>query len=147
MTYSLREALVAFRRAPLLAGVSAAMIALSLFVIGLFGIVAYNIRKVIEGVEARVEVVAYLRDDASPADVLALRHELTGLPAVREVHYVSREGAAGCEDDIQFSAVFACSRSNRPGVARAAPPEPEGPDVVRRWRSAAANPAVEEVAT
>jgi len=150
MTYSLREALVAFRRAPLLAGVSAAMIALSLFVIGLFGIVAYNIRKVIEGVEARVEVVAYLRDDASPADVLALRHELTGLPAVREVHYVSREEALQVAKDelSEFSAVFGSLESNPlpASLELRLRPNQKGPDVVRAVaQRVAANPAVEEV--
>jgi cell division transport system permease protein len=150
MTYSLREALVAFRRAPLLAGVSAAMIALSLFVIGLFGIVAYNIRKVIEGVEARVEVVAYLRDDASPADVLALRNELTGLPAVREVHYVSREEALlVAKDELrEFSAVFGSLESNPlpASLELHLRPNQKGPDVVRAVaQRVAASPAVEEV--
>jgi cell division transport system permease protein len=67
--YALREALAAFRRAPVLTGLSAAMIALSLFVVGLFGLAAYNVRQVVQGVESRVEVVAYLRDDTSPAAI------------------------------------------------------------------------------
>ena len=51
MSYAIREALAAFRRTPLLASLSAAMIALSLFVLGLFGIAAYNTQRVIERVE------------------------------------------------------------------------------------------------
>ena len=51
MSYALREAVAAFRRAPLLTGLSGAMIALSLFVVGLFGIVAHNIRLVLQQVE------------------------------------------------------------------------------------------------
>lgn len=150
MTYSLREALVAFRRAPLLAGVSAAMIALSLFVVGLFGIVAFNIRKVIEGVEARVEVVAYLRDTASPADVQALRHELTGVAAVREVRYVSREEAlqVAKEELSEFSAVFGSLDSNPlpASLEVRLKPNQKGPDVVRSVaQRIGANPAVEEV--
>jgi cell division transport system permease protein len=150
MTYSLREALVAFRRAPLLAGVSAGMIALSLFVVGLFGIVAYNIRKVIEGVEARVEVVAYLRDDASPADVQALRHELAGLPAVRAVRYVSREEAllVAREELAEFSAVFGSMESNPlpASLEVSLRPNQKGPDAVRAVaQRIGANPAVEEV--
>jgi len=150
MTYSVREALVAFRRAPLLAGVSAAMIALSLFVIGLFGVVAYNIRKVIEGVEARVEVVAYLRDEASPADVMALRQQLLAVPAVREVRYVSREEAlqVAREELSEFSAVFGSLESNPlpASLDVTLKPNQKGPDVVRSVaQRIAANPAVEEV--
>jgi len=150
MTYSLREALAAFRRAPLLAGVSAAMIGLSLFVVGLFAIVAYNIRKVIEGVEARVEVVAYLRDEASPAAVQALRDELLRLPAVREVHYVSREEALQIarEELTEFGAVFGSLESNPlpASLEIRLQPNQKGPGVVRSVaQRAAADPAVEEV--
>jgi cell division transport system permease protein len=91
--YALREALSAFRRAPVLTGLSAAMIALSLFVIGLFGLVAHNVREAIQGVEARVEVVAYLRDDATPDVVQSATAEISQFPEVREVRYVSRAEA------------------------------------------------------
>jgi cell division transport system permease protein len=91
--YSVREALAAFRRTPVLTGLSAAMIALSLFVVGLFGVAAHNIRVVLDQVESRVEVVAYLRDDAPGAAVDALQAEIGGMLAVRDVIYVSRTQA------------------------------------------------------
>jgi cell division transport system permease protein len=91
--YSVREAIDAFRRAPLLTGLSAAMIALSLFVVGLFGVAAHNIRLVLDQVEARVEVVAYLHDEATEGEVEALQGEISGLPQVRDVIYVSRRQA------------------------------------------------------
>jgi cell division protein FtsX len=69
--YAVREAAAAFRRAPVLTGLSAAMIALSLFVIGLFGLAAHNVRETIQDVESRVEVVAYLRDSAGPDAIQA----------------------------------------------------------------------------
>lgn len=105
----LREALAGFRRTPLLTGLSAAMIALSLLVVGLFGVAAFNIRRVIERVESRVEVVAYLRDTADPEAVAAAREEIGRLPEVSEVLYVSRDQAlalARAELD-DFGAVFA----------------------------------------
>lgn len=91
--YALREALAAFRRAPVLTGLSAAMIALSLFVVGLFGLAAYNVRSVVQDVEARVEVVAYLRDDAAPGAVQLAQEQIREFPEVRELRYVSREEA------------------------------------------------------
>lgn len=92
-SYTVREALTAFRRAPLLTGLSAAMIALSLFVVGLFGVAAHNIRVVLDRVEARVEVVAYLRDDVTHDEIAVLREEIQKIPQVRDVLYVSREQA------------------------------------------------------
>ncbi len=88
--YSIREALAAFRRTPLLVGLSAAMVALSLFVAGLFGLVAYNIRQVIQRVESRVEIVAYLRDDAAPDQIDAMRADIASFPEVSEVLYITR---------------------------------------------------------
>jgi cell division transport system permease protein len=93
MFHSVREALAGFRRSPLLSALSTAMIALSLFVLGLFGVAAHNIRIVLNQVEARVEVVAYLRDDAEPHEVDALRAEIAALPHVREVLHISRRQA------------------------------------------------------
>lgn len=91
--YAFREAVRAFRRAPMLTGLSAGMIALSLFLVGLFGIVAHNIREVLRDVEARVEVVAYLRDDAPPSAVQTAVAETGSWGEVREVRYISREQA------------------------------------------------------
>lgn len=93
MPHALREALSAFTRAPMLTGLSAGMIALSLFLVGLFGITAHNIRETLRAVESRVEVVAYLRDDALPSEVNAARAEIGAYPEVREVRYISREQA------------------------------------------------------
>jgi cell division transport system permease protein len=93
MHHTLREALAGFWRAPLLTGLSVAMIALSLFVIGLFGVAAYNIQLVLDQVESRVEVVAYLRNDASQEQVDALRAEIATIPHVRDVVYITRRQA------------------------------------------------------
>ncbi|MBI4544634.1 MAG: ABC transporter permease [Gemmatimonadetes bacterium] len=93
MPYALREALAAFRRTPVLTGLSAAMIGLSLFVVGLFGVAAHNISRVLDRVESRVEVVAYLEDAAPLQAVRAAQSEISGLPEVLEVFYISRQQA------------------------------------------------------
>lgn len=93
MPYALREALAAFRRAPVLTGLSASMIALSLFVVGLFGVAAHNIRRTLDRVEARVEVVAYLHDDTPDASLELLREEIGGMAHVRDVIFITRAQA------------------------------------------------------
>ncbi len=91
--YTIREALAAFRRAPLLTGLSAAMVGLALFVVGLFSVAAYNLRQALATVEERVEVVAYLRDGTPDADVAEARRFLEGLDAVSDVVHVSKSDA------------------------------------------------------
>lgn len=108
MPYAIREALAAFRRAPLLTGLSSTMIGLSLFAIGLFGIAAHNIRIALERVESRVEVVAYLRDDAPPEAVELARSEIASFPEVRQVLYISRDQALEIarQELAEMNAVF-----------------------------------------
>jgi cell division transport system permease protein len=108
VSYAIREALAAFRRAPLLTGLSGAMIALSLFVVGLFGIVAHNIRLVLQQVEERVEIVAYLRDDTTPDVVSLITEEVSSYPEVAAVDFVSKEQAlANARTELEeFRTVF-----------------------------------------
>jgi cell division transport system permease protein len=112
--YALSEALAAFRRAPVLTGLSAAMIALSLFVIGLFGLAAFNVRQVVQGVESRVEIVAYLRDDTNPAAIEDARRQVTAIAEVRDVRYVSREEALNIarREMEELSTIFGALDSN-----------------------------------
>lgn len=109
MSYPLREALAAFRRAPLLVALSVVAIALSLFVVGLFSLAAHNIHVAIESVEERVEVVGYLRDDVTEEQVTAARAELGTRPEVLEVAYVSKtEALATAVRDLEeFREVYA----------------------------------------
>ena len=60
MRLLLREALLSFRRAPLLSALSVTTIAFSLFTVGLFGIVAINLRQALRGLEERVDRLALL---------------------------------------------------------------------------------------
>jgi cell division transport system permease protein len=93
MKYALREALAAFRRAPLLTGLSAFMVGLALLVMGLFALAAYNLRLALAQVEERVEVVAYLTEDARPVDTEAAVQTLRSLQGVEDVIFVSKDEA------------------------------------------------------
>lgn len=93
MSYAIRDALASFRRSPALTALSASMIALSLFVVGLFGVAAHNIGRVLDQIESRVEIIAYLRDDARPDAVELALDEIRAYPEVLEALYVSREQA------------------------------------------------------
>jgi len=150
MPYVLREALRAFRRAPLLTGLSAGMIALSLFLVGLFGLVAYNIRQVLDRVEARVEVIAYLRDDAVPEMVTEAQRQIGEYDEVREVSYISREAALlkARRELPEFEAVFGDLDSNPlpASLEVMLKPNQRGPEVVENVASRVRQyPFVEDV--
>jgi cell division transport system permease protein len=91
--YAIREALAAFRRAPLLTGLSSAMVGLALLVVGLFGLAAHNLDLALSAIEERVEVVAYLRDDVRQNEIDLLMQELSEVEGVRSVRYVSKRDA------------------------------------------------------
>ncbi|HEX3532760.1 MAG TPA: permease-like cell division protein FtsX [Gemmatimonadaceae bacterium] len=90
---SVREALTASRRAPLLSVLGVVTIAFSLFAFGLFGLVAINIRKALEQVEERVEVRAFLEDSTDIESVAAAMKDIAEFPEVSRVAYVSKEQA------------------------------------------------------
>lgn len=91
--YATREAIAAFKRAPVLTGLSSAMVGLALFVVGLFSLATYNLQLALEAIEERVEVVVYLRDDARQSEIDLLLGELSALDEVRTVFYVSKRDA------------------------------------------------------
>jgi cell division transport system permease protein len=90
---SVREALTASRRAPLLSALGIVTIAFSLFAFGLFGLVAINIRRALEQVEERVEVRAFVSDSAEIESVAAAMKDVGEFREVARVDYVSRERA------------------------------------------------------
>ncbi len=91
--YAFREALAAFRRAPVLTGLSSAMVGMALFVVGLFGLATYNLSLALSAIEERVEVVVYLRDDARASEIDLAQNELAELPEVAGVRFVTKADA------------------------------------------------------
>jgi cell division transport system permease protein len=88
-----REALLSFRRAPLLSVLSVTTIAFSLFTVGLFGLVAINLREALRGLEERVEIVAFVLR-STPAETITLAtQDIAAFPEVKDVVFVSEEQA------------------------------------------------------
>jgi cell division transport system permease protein len=88
-----REALLSFRRAPLLSVLSITTIAFSLFTLGLFGLVAINLRQALQGLEERVEIVAFVLR-GTPAETITLAtQDIAAFPEVQDVTFVSEEQA------------------------------------------------------
>lgn len=93
MRLAWREALLAFRRAPLLSALSITTIAFSLFAFGLFGLVALNIRQALQRVEDRVEIRAFIADGTPAEATSAALGDIQAFPEVQRVQMVSQAEA------------------------------------------------------
>src|SRR5213596_3512762 len=93
MNLTFREAMLTFKRAPLLSALSVTTIAFSLFVLGLFGLVVVNLQDALRGVEERVEVVAYLLPGAPIEATAQALKDIEAFPEVQSATYVSEDDA------------------------------------------------------
>jgi len=93
VTLAWREAINAFRRAPMLSALSITTIAFSLFAFGLFGLVALNIRQALTQLEDRVEVRAFLGDGTSAEASAAALGDIASFPEVATAALVTPKQA------------------------------------------------------
>lgn len=88
-----RDAFETFQRAPLLSALSVTTIAFSLFALGLFGLVALNIREALERLEDRVEIRAFVAEGTAPEDVAQAASDIASFPEVLSAELVTQEQA------------------------------------------------------
>jgi len=89
----MRDALIAFRRTPLLSVLSITTIAFSLFAFGLFGLVALNIREALDRLEDRVEIRAFVADGTAPESMAQAAGDIAAYPEVLATKSVSQDEA------------------------------------------------------
>lgn len=108
MRLAFRDALFAFRKAPLLSALSIMTIAFSLFAFALFGVVAINIRQALEGVAERVEIRAFVTEGTPIEDVARAADEIMKYREVHSARIVTQEQAlARARRELgEFSDVF-----------------------------------------
>jgi len=104
----LRETALAFRRTPLPSLLSITTIAFSLFVFGLFGLVAVNIQDAIGNVAERVEVVAYVERGTPIETTTTAMSDIQAFPEVQSVGFVtSAEALARARRELpEFQSIF-----------------------------------------
>ncbi|MFL5608620.1 MAG: cell division protein FtsX [Gemmatimonadaceae bacterium] len=90
---SLRDALVTFRRTPLLSALSVTTIAFSLFAFGLFGLVALNIREALDKLEDRVEIRAFIAEGIPPEVIADAAADIATFPEVQSAMMVTQSQA------------------------------------------------------
>jgi cell division transport system permease protein len=93
MRLTIRDAILAARKAPLLSALSVTTIGFSLFAFALFGLVAINIRRALEGVEERVEIRAFIADNSRVEAVVSAAQEVSRYTEVASATVVTAEQA------------------------------------------------------
>ncbi|MEP6729816.1 MAG: permease-like cell division protein FtsX [bacterium] len=93
MKRTIRDALITFRRTPLLSALSITTIAFSLFAFGLFGLVALNIRNALDKLEDRVELRAFVADGTAPEALASAASDIANYPEVLSATMVTQEQA------------------------------------------------------
>jgi cell division transport system permease protein len=104
-----REALLSFRRTRTLSILSVTTIAFALFVTGLFGLVAINLRQAIGTIEERVEVVAFVLRGTPTQSLAVAVEDISAFPEVLSVRYVSEDEALARakEELVEFRDAYA----------------------------------------
>lgn len=93
MSLVVREALLGFRRAPVLSALSVTTIAFALFVLGLFALVALNLQAALDKVGERVEIVLYLRRGTPIEATTLAMDDIAQFPEVADVEFVTEDEA------------------------------------------------------
>jgi len=112
--YILRETVTSLYRSPILTVLSISMISLALYILGLFALGTYNFYLVLNDMEERIQIVAYLRDVATVEDISDLRDILDTLPEVSATQLVTKEEAlAKANNELpEFREIFSELRNN-----------------------------------
>ena len=85
MSLLTRETIRSFRRAPMLSALSITTIAFSLFTVGLFGLVAVNMREALRGISTRVQIEAFLLRGTPPETITLASQDIAAFPEVEAV--------------------------------------------------------------
>lgn len=91
--YVLSAAWQGFSRNPFMSTASSATVALMLLLFAFFIVADRGLQSAVAILESKVEVVAYVSDDAKVSDVLQLRSRIESDPAVSRVDYVNKDDA------------------------------------------------------
>lgn len=124
--YFLAEAVISLRRNIMMGIAAISTVAISLFMVGFFIFIAYDIRAGVTAVERQVEISVYLKDTVTPDAKDEMQKEIESWDDVRSVNYISKDealqkfvGMVGEKSDIvreiqgnPFPASFEISMNN-----------------------------------
>lgn len=96
MGFYFREALLSFRRSALMSMATILSITTILIIVGMFLLISINSSLFLKNLESQLEIVVYLEDNISKAELNNLKSNITSIDGVKEVKFVSKEEAYQC---------------------------------------------------
>jgi len=93
MGFYIREALLSFRRSTLMSIAAILSITTILIIVGVFLLISINSSLFLKNLESQLEIVVYLEDNISQAELNNLKSNITSINGIKEVKYVSKEEA------------------------------------------------------
>ena len=88
-----REALLSFRRSTLMSMATILSITTILIIVGVFLLISINSSLFLKNIESQLEIVVYLEDNISKAELNNLKSNITSIDGIKEVKFVSKEEA------------------------------------------------------
>ena len=88
-----REALLSFRRSTLMATAAVLSITTILIIVGVFLLISVNSNLFLKNIESQLEIIVYLKDNISTAELSNLKNNFTSMDGIKEVKFVSKEEA------------------------------------------------------
>src|SRR4030042_4713497 len=88
-----REALLSFRRSALMSIAAILSITTILLIVGVFLLISVNLNLFLENLESQLEIIVYLEDNISQAELNTLTNNLNSITGIKEVKFVSKEEA------------------------------------------------------
>ena len=93
MGFYFREALLSFRRSALMSMATILSITTILIIVGVFLLISINSSLFLKNLESQLEIVVYLEDNISKAELNNLKSNITSIDGIKEVKFVSKEEA------------------------------------------------------
>jgi cell division transport system permease protein len=93
MGFYFREALLSFRRSALMSMATILSISTILIIVGVFLLISINSSLFLKNLESQLEIVVYLEDNISKAELNNLKSNITSIGGIKEVKFVSKEEA------------------------------------------------------
>jgi len=93
MGFYIKEALLSFRRSTLMSMATILSITTILIIVGVFLLISINSSLFLKNLESQLEIVVYLEDNISKAELNNLKSNITSIDGIKEVKFVSKEEA------------------------------------------------------
>lgn len=93
MGFYFREALLSFRRSALMSIAAILSTTTILIIVGGFLLISINSNLFLKNIESQLEIVVYLEDNISTAELNNLKSNIASIDGIKEVKFVSKEEA------------------------------------------------------